>query len=211
MSRHSRFARSAALFGVLLITPALALAQNRERSAEVGLAATFTHFDTQTGLGNRVSPSVLVGYNFTKRHGAELVFNSQTATPRAGDSFRIDVDTLRLGYLFNAYPKEKIVSFFRLGLGWWNIDPEPHSAGSSQLEEGDTAFMLYSGGGVRWFVTPRVGIRLAATVDFIDRGSNYAHPDIQATGDLGVVFVLGGREPTEKPEEPEKPAEPTAP
>src|SRR5215475_2987612 len=78
----SRFARLAAIAAVVVLAPALAQAQNKDGSAEIGIAETFTHFDTQTSLAYRVSPSIMIGYNFTKRHGGELVYESATATPR---------------------------------------------------------------------------------------------------------------------------------
>ena len=209
MTHHYRLVRSAVTLAALLLLPAMTLAVTKDHSAEIGLAYTFTHFDTQTTLEYRVSPTVMVGYNFTKRHGVEVEFTSTTATTRKGPSFHVDVDTLRAGYVFNAFPKPKVVSFFRLGLGVWSIDPEPHKAGgsASRLDEGDTSVMLYSGGGFRFFITDRVAIRVAGSVDYIDAGNGLNHGDIQGSGDLGFVFMMGGREPAEKPaaEEEKKP------
>ena len=197
----TRFARPAVMFAALLLLPALALAQNKERSVELGLMYTFTHFDSQTGLAFKTSPTILVGYNHTKRHGLELMFNSMTATPRTGDSFLVDIDTLRLGYTFNAYPKPKVVSCFRIGAGVWVIAPESHVGGPDRLEDGDSNLLVYTGGAFRWYFHPRVGIRMGASIDFIDAGQGFTHPDVQATGDFGVVFLMGGREETEKSSE----------
>ena len=195
----SRSVRTALIVAVFLFLPAMALAQNKDGSAELGIAYTFNHFDTQTALSYRVSPSIMLGYNFTKRHGGELVFTSSTATPRKGESFQVDVDVVRVGYIFNAYPKPKVVSFFRFGFGAFVLSPEDHTSGPTRLEEGKSSFMIYSGGGFRWFVSSKVGIRLAASLDFIDASKGFANADVQATGDLGVVFLMGGHEPTEKP------------
>jgi len=201
MSPLSRSVRTALMVAVLLLIPAMAQAQNKDGSAEVGLAYTFTHFDTQTSLAYRVSPSIMLGYNFTKRHGGELVFTSTTATPRKGESFQVDVDVVRVGYIFNAYPKPKIVSFFRFGFGAFVLSPEAHTSGPARLEEGKSSFMIYSGGGFRWFLSPKIGIRLAGSLDFVDSGKGFANSDVQAAGDLGVVFLMGGHEPAEKPAE----------
>lgn len=206
MSCQSRRARIIFIMMVLLpFLPALSLAQNKDGSAEIGLAYTFDHFDSQTGLSYRVAPSIMVGYNFTKRHGAELEYTSLTATPRQGESFSVDVDILRLGYLFNAYPKPKVVSFFRFGAGIFSLNPEDHKKGPSRLEEGKTSSMIYSGGGLRWFIRPKIGIRLAASIDFVNSGRGFINGDVQAAGDLGFVFLMGGHEPVEKPTEDKKP------
>jgi len=206
MPHHRRFARTAVTLAALSLLPALALAETKGHSAEVGIAYTFTHFDTQTDLEYRLSPSIMAGYNFTKRHGAEVVFNSTTATPRKGDPLKVDVDVLRIGYVFNAQSKPKIVSFFRLGLGIWSIDPEPSPNPPPRLEEGDTSPMIYTGGGFRFFMTERLAIRVAGSFDYIDAGNGLAHGDVQATADLGFTFTMGGRESVEAP--PSEPAKP---
>src|SRR5262245_18677117 len=96
---------------LLALVPAAALAENKDGSIEVGLFATWLRFDPQSELDSRFAPSFLVAYNFTKRHGAEVIFTSATATPDAGASFPVDLDIMRIGYTYNAYPREKMVSF----------------------------------------------------------------------------------------------------
>jgi hypothetical protein len=193
--------RKALLCTVVALLPALLFAENKSGSVEVGGLLTFIRFDSQTELSSRFAPSLVVGYNFTKRHGAEFLLTSTTATPRTGPSIATDIDMLRVGYTFNAYPREKMVSFFRLGLGIWKIDPEENPEASDRLSESDSDLMIYSGGGVRFFIKPRLAIRLAGTVDFIDVGDGFSNPDVQATGELGVSFLLGGHEDVPKPDE----------
>jgi hypothetical protein len=196
----------ALLCAALTLLPAAALAENKRGSVELGALTSYVRFDSQTQIDSRFAPSVLVGYNFTRRHGAELMFTSLTATPDSGRSFKIDVDIFRLGYTFNAYPREKMVSFFRLGAGVWKLDPEEHPAASEALAESDSNPLIYSGGGIRYFFKPWLAARLAGTVDFIDSGDGFANAEVQATGELGVSFLLGGREEAPKPDE-EAPAE----
>ena len=196
---------------LLALVPTALLAENKEGSFELGLFTTWVRFDPQSDLDSRFATTFLVGYNFTKRHGGELVFTSTTATPDGGASFPVDVDMMRLGYTYNAYPKEKMVGFFRMGVGVWKIDPEEHPDAPERLEDSQSEPMIYSGGGLRYFFKPWLALRIAATVDFIDSGSGFPNADVQATGDLGVSFLLGGRETAAKPDETAPPAGETPP
>ncbi|MGH9868454.1 MAG: hypothetical protein ACREAA_09870 [Candidatus Polarisedimenticolia bacterium] len=195
---------------LLALVPTALHAENKDGSFEVGLFTTWVRFDPQSDLDSRFAPSLLVAYNFTKRHGGEMVFTSVTATPDQGTSFPVDVDIVRLGYTYNAYPREKMVSFFRLGVGVQRIDPEENADASERLEDDTTDPMIYSGGGLRYFIKPWLAVRLAASVDFIDAGNGFPNADIQATGDLGLSFLMGGREAA-PPADEEAPSNGTTP
>jgi hypothetical protein len=197
----------ALLCTALTLLPAVALAENKRGSVEVGVLTSFVRFDSQSELDGRFAPSLLVGYNFTRKHGAEFMFTSTTATPNAGPSIATDIDIIRLGYVYNAFPREKMVSFFRLGAGIWKIDPEDHPDATERLAESDSNPMIYSGGGIRYFFKPWLAGRLAGTVDFIDGGDGFANADVQATGEVGVSFLFGGREEAPEPDEAAPPAE----
>ena len=205
----ARLCKAVVCITLLALLPTALLAQNKDGSIEVGLFTTWVRFDPQSDLDSRFAPSLLVAYNFTKRHGGEIVFTSFTATPNQGDSFPVDMDIVRLGYTFNAYPREKMVSFFRIGVGVNRYDPEDHPEASERLEDPKTDPMIYSGGGLRYFLKPWMAIRLAASVDFIDSGNGFPNADVQATGDLGLSFLFGGRE--EAAPQDEAPSNGTAP
>src|SRR5262245_43668127 len=104
-----------------------AAAQNKDGSIELSLMESWVRFDGDSVLDDKIMPSFLVHYNFTKRHGAELQYTTGTATPDRGDSIDVDVNILRTGYVFNAYPTQKTVSFFRIGMGLWEQSPEDHT------------------------------------------------------------------------------------
>ncbi|HET9480351.1 MAG TPA: outer membrane beta-barrel protein [Candidatus Polarisedimenticolia bacterium] len=193
----------------LMLVSTDAPAQTKPGTFEIGAAATFVRFDTQAGIDSRFVPSFILGYYFTQRHGAELIFTTGSATPDKDPVIGIDFDIIRAGYTYNAYPKDKWSSFFRAGLGVLKLDPEPHPMSPERLEDSDDQYMVYSGGGARYHLGQRYAIRIAATVDFIDAGQGILNADLQATGELGFVFLLGGREPGSKPDEVEAtPAEP---
>jgi hypothetical protein len=214
MPQWSRIRKTLLCTPLMALLPAAALAQNKEHSIEVGIFTSFLHFDSQAELDTRFAPTVLVGYNFTKKHGGEFLWTDTTATPDQGDSFPVDVTIIRFGYTYNAYPKEKIVSFFRLGAGIFKLDPEENAAAPERLESSENNPMIYSGGGIRLFIKPWIAVRVAGSVDFIDAGDGFANADVQGTADFGLSFVFGGRESVEKPEETPpaegeaKPAEP---
>jgi hypothetical protein len=221
-SRH-RFARLALAALALSLLPSAAAAQNKARSVELGGFASFLRFDGETALSYRFVPSILVGYNFTKRHGIEAMGSFGSATPDAGPSFQTDVGIFRVGYTYNAYPKEKMVSLFRIGVGRWAIDPDrvpphvdpngvKHVVKVSAPEDNDQHFLFYLGGGVRFFIKEWLAIRVAGSFDVINTTGGIGKSDTQGTGDVGLVFLFGGREtPAEEPsaapadgEEPKK-------
>jgi len=189
--------RLAVLLAVAASLPVASWAETKAQSFEIGGALLFVRPDPDSDLSSRFAPRMILGYNFTKRHGAELLYDSFNMTPDNGPSFPIDVNVLRVGYVFNAYPKEKIVSFFRFGTGVWSLNPVDAPSGApSNLVENDSNFMLYSGGGFRYFLRDNLALRFSATIDFVQSTPGIANNEIEATGEFGVTFVLGGKEPS---------------
>lgn len=215
MPSISRFARPAVVALILVLLPASLRAENMKHSFELGGGFNYLHFDGQTSLDYTIGHYLLAGFNLTKRHGVELGVTMVTATPVEGSSFDTQVSVLRAGYTYNAYPRKKIVSFFRLGVGRFAIDPDRDPDAGSALESNDARFMLYTGGGVRFFITDWMGVRVSATWDVIDTGEGIGHLATQGSAELGMTFLIGGKEAEAEPAEPppaeEKPAEPETP
>ena len=187
----------AVALAIVTLLPAAALAENKAHSFEIGGALSWVRPDPDADLSNHFAPRMILGYNFTRRHGVEVLYDSFNATPDRGPSFPININVLRLGYTFNAYPKEKIVSFFRFGAGLWAVDPvdPPSTAGvPSTLRENDTNYLFYSGGGFRYFLRDNLALRFAATIDFVQTTPGIANNEVEATGEIGVTFLLGGKE-----------------
>ena len=175
----------------LLIVPSLALAENRKSAVEFAGLWSFIRYDSNAGLDSDFAPTALVGFHFTKRHAGELSLTTTTSTAEEG-GFSVDVDILRAGYTYNAYPRERVVSFFRSGFGTMALHPENDPDASERLASADHQLMFYGGAGVRFFFNDKIALRLDGTIDFIDGPEGFAHADIQATGSVGVSFVLGG-------------------
>lgn len=184
-------ARTLLIATFLLIAPSMAHAENRKNSIEFGGLWTFVRFDTNAGLESDFSPTAQLGFHFTKRHAAELSLTTGTATADFG-GFKVDVDILRAGYTYNAYPRERFVSFFRSGIGMMSLHPEEDPDASSRLDSADHQIMFYGGAGLRIFFNDTIAFRIDGTIDFIDGGEGFAHADVQASGGVGVVIVLGG-------------------
>ena len=210
-----RFVPPAVIALILVLLPVSLRAENMKHSFELGAGFNFLHFDGQTNLASTIGPSLLVGFNITKRHGVELGGTFLTATPSEGASFPVDVGVLRAGYTYNAYPRKKIVSFFRVGVGRFAISPERDPDAGSSLQDNDARLMVYTGGGVRFFLKDWMGIRVSATFDAIDNGNGAGHLATQASGELGVIFLLGGveaeAEPAETPAADQTPPAPETP
>ena len=193
------FNRSIQVFVVLAIVamlPTTASAANKKGSVEIGASFSFIRVDPETELDNEVTGTLLLGYNFTKRHGIEGTYSSFEARPDGGDPFPIDVDVFRLGYTYNTYPREKMSSFIRAGVGQWIIHPEKNSTASQTLEDSNHRTLIYAGGGVRFFINDTIAIRLDGSIDAIGR-DGFLQPDLNGTAGLGVIFVLGGHEPAD--------------
>lgn len=208
MPPSTRCLRLVMILAVLVSYSALAHAEIKERSFEIGVLPTFVHLDTQAGLTNKVAPTFLFGYFFTKRHGAELLYTRLGTWGEGAPIVDTDVDMWRLGYTFNASHKEKVSSFFRFGFGRWAINPDNVRGTPERLQSGDRNMMIYTGGGFRFRVTDLIGVRVAATVDLIDAFNGILNADIQATGEVGISIRFGGRgtsaEPAEQPAPPKE-------
>jgi len=211
----NRVVRTAMVALILVLLPMSLRAENMKHSFELGGGFNFLHFDGQTQLDTRIGPYLLLGYNFTKKHGVELGYSFMTATPVDDASFPVDVSVLRLGYTYNAYPRKKLVSFFRAGLGRFALGPEKDPRAPEALESNDARIMVYAGGGARFFITNWMAVRVSATFDAIDAGHGAGHLATQGSGELGMTFLLGGKEETEPAEPPpapeKKPDEPETP
>ncbi len=70
------------LVSILLISPVFA--ENDDGTWEVGGFMSFFRFDPDSDLDSRFAPSVLVGYNFTKRHSGEFTFSTLTTSAESG-------------------------------------------------------------------------------------------------------------------------------
>jgi len=179
--------------GLLALFPALGLAENEKHSFEVGAFGSYVHFDPQTDIDSDFSVSILAGFHFTKRHSLEFGFSSLTASPDT-EGFPITINTERLGYVFNAYPRAKFVSLFRVGVGRQGEDARSPNSGGERFDGPSRDLLIYGGGGFRYFFTPWIGLRIDGTFDFIEGDDGFISPEVQGIGNIGFIFLVGGKE-----------------
>lgn len=196
MPPFNRSIRVLVVLAIVAMLPTTASAANKEGSIEIGGNISFINIDPAIFVNNDFTSTLLMGYNFTKRHGIEATYSSFEGRPLSGDPFPIDVDIFRFGYTYNAYPREKIVSFLRAGVGTWIIHPEKSANAPDPLQQSDHRPLIYAGGGVRLFINDTIAIRIDGSIDAIDRDGFFT-PDINGTAGVGVVFLLGGHEPVD--------------
>ncbi len=170
------------------------VAQNDQGTLEVGGFASFVRFDPDSDIDPSIAPTVLVGYNFSKRHAGEISFTAVGSSAADGPAVDVDADIIRAGYTFNTYPKEKRVAFFRAGIGLLQLDVSEAPGTPDNLEDPDDEVFFYGGGGYRWFINRKWAVRLAGTLDFLEGDDGYKDVQIQGTMDLGVVYLFGTRD-----------------
>lgn len=200
---------AAATVAALAFLPARA--ENKARSVELGAASTFFHFDSETRLANDFGWSGFVHYNFTTRHGAEIYYSDTTASPKNGPAFPVEATYWRAGYVYTTSRRERLLPYFRVGLGWWNFDvPDNNGTFIDRLEGDSDGYLIYSGGGVRIALADHFGIRVGAGVELPSVTGGLSHLDVQGTGEVGVYVRFGGNKAPEAPAEPadSKPATP---
>ena len=195
MPAIGRSARFLTILTLLVLVPAVSLAVTKKHSFEIGILQTFSRFDTQYDVSNEWYQTIEVGFNFTHKHGLEVSFASFTANPDVGVGFPITVNNGRVGYVFNKTSREKFVSLLRFGVGRQSIDPAPHVGGSQSIEDLDRNFMWYGGGGFRYFFNDWIGLRFDGTLDFVYTKAGLEAADIQGTGNVGLIFSIGGKDP----------------
>lgn len=188
-----------ALFALILVgTPAMA-GQGEKGDWELGPYLGFGWLDDYEGLDpdDDVLYGGRVGYWFTSRWSLEAsgqILSTETdmdtpALTSLGLSDNVDADltSLRLNVLFHFLPGENCRPFLTVGAGSEKVDFD---------ELGDSSDLgLNAGGGFRFGITERFGLRLDARwisvdVEDIDRQSNFET-------NVGASWVFGGASPSD--------------
>lgn len=130
-----------------------------------------------------------VGYFFTPRfslEGSWQTLDSETNL-RGGSGvsdFDFDIISTRLNLLWNLKPGETFSPFVTAGLGVEKADAG--DAGDSS----DPSINV--GGGLRWYLTDHVGVRVDGRYVALEMGRPYEEHEANFEGTVGVLFTLGG-------------------
>ena len=146
-----------------------------------------------TGAGNRVrldlgtTPTYggRFGYNFNRAFGLEVeygyakpsinvdndhccVMGSGTVPYPNASVGHATIHMWDMDALFN-FGKKAVIGYFAMGLGGTTVSPDVANAGS------DTRFSMNLGGGVKFFFTPHVGLRVDGRYRTTDTGHHTNH------------------------------------
>ncbi|HEY3174447.1 MAG TPA: OmpA family protein [Candidatus Polarisedimenticolia bacterium] len=129
------------------------------------------------------------GYFFTSRWNLEVsaqqISTKTDFDPGLGlNNADVDLDSLRLNVLYNFRPGMEVRPFVTVGGGCEKFD------GHSYGESCDLGYN--AGGGLRWFVTPNLNLRLDGRYvrTHVGAGLNETEGNIEAT--VGIGFLIGG-------------------
>jgi len=184
------------LTAVLLLSPSTALpalAQNRAESWEFGPYLVGVDFDPDTEIEDEVGAGFRFGYNFTRQHEIEFLFDQVSTEDSVIGQINVDSGKIASNYLFNLnYQRHQpVVPYLTAGLGFIRFDVDDPFFGSD--DEVDTLFNF--GGGVRFFFGPVFNLRLDFRSVFF-QGDNVILRDLDFQNNefsFGIGWVLGGR------------------
>lgn len=171
-----------ALLCVVMLTPAVASAQSR---VEVSGIVGWTVSDGVAGDGIRAQDGNIydaidikdafswgfgVGFNVTETTEVGFLFNQQMSTLRVQGTNTVDIGDMNVNsyhpyFAYNFGESDAALRPFVLfGIGATSYSSVAFSrAGFSGETGGETQFSTVWGGGVKYFASPNVGIRISAT------------------------------------------------
>lgn len=165
---------AAALAAALTATPAIA--QIRPGAVTVSPMVGGYAFDGDQNLQDRAVYGLGVGYDISKRWGAELMGNyiDGRSDQGRGDN---QVSSLRADALYHFRPEKRLVPYLSAGVGGIHFDPDYRSNSTDPLVD--------LGAGIKYFLSPRVALRgdLRNLYSFDDTETNWS-----AAGGLTLLF-----------------------
>ena len=180
------------LSAVILIQAASrpALAEVTKGTWEVGLFASFATYDNGSTLDDSITFGGRGAYFFKDAHGVEIDLNiGSTDVNTAGSNADFDLRRISLNYIHNFQLKResRLQPILLAGFGYFNIDDGMND---------DTATTLQIGGGSRITISPRLVVRIDATL-FRWRGDRVVTmPDDFFSFEItaGISFLIGAGE-----------------
>ena len=194
---------------VLVLFSVAGMAHAGERAGALSVSpfvGGYVYDDSQPLLENRVVYGARLGYDWTDNFASELGFDYVWARLKASDS-ELDAYSYRLDLLYNFMPHSSIVPYIAVGGGGETLRYFQHDV---------TDGTLNGGGGVKFFLTDNVALRLDGRYILDFHEPTYHNWEYTA----GVSFLFGGHKAAaaaaseaapqaETPLEPVPAAEPT--
>ncbi len=165
-----------ALATALATTPAAA--QIRPGSVTLSPMVGGYSFDGDQNLENRAVYNLGLGYDLSRRWGAELTGSYIDTRSDAGRG-DAEVSSLRADALYYFRPGERLVPYLSAGFGAIRLDPD---AGSSSTDP-----LVDLGAGIKYFLSPRVALR--GEVRNLD---SFNETEVNWSAAAGLTFLFGG-------------------
>ena len=181
------------LLPLLLSATSLARAQNRAESWELGPYVVGTDFDSQAEIEDAAGIGFRFGYNFTRLHEVEILFDAVHTQDSVINQIDIDEGKFEANYVFNfnVQRHQPVVPYLTAGLGFVHFKVDDPIFGTD--DETDSLFNF--GGGVRFFFTKTFNLRLDFRSVFF-QGDNVVLRDLDYQDNefsAGVGWILGSR------------------
>ena len=174
------------MFGLAILVGATgtARAEWKSNSMEVGVYAPYEFFDNKAALDDSFGIGARFGYKFVKGHEVEAGWNDISSKLDAGvfGKFDTDIRTFNLGYLYNWTKSKGLTPFVTGGVG--NSRIHVNGGGS------ESDMSLYGGGGVRFYFSNSLNIRLEGDYQRINVPGTTLSNWIAA---VGVGWSFGGK------------------
>jgi OOP family OmpA-OmpF porin len=149
-------------------------------------------FDESQPLEHGFTLGAGAGYNFTRNWTAEFVFDAINTQMDPGGMDATGY-LYRVEGLYRFRAEKKLVPYLAVGVGWLKID--------SYSGIMDTSFITNYGGGLKYFITDRIGLRGDVRHLIVE---DRFHKNMLVT--LGVDFLFGKKkEPVAAPAPPPPP------
>jgi opacity protein-like surface antigen len=173
-----------AVLAILVAATGTASAAWKENSFEVGLYLPYYSYDSDLRLDDDFGLGIRFGYKFGKGHEIEVGYDRVGTSFDAGPfgDFDLDVNTLRVGYLYNWTKVKAVTPFVTGGLGSTDFD---FDQGGSESDSN-----WFAGGGVRFYFSDDFNLRLEGDYQTINGDNDTANNLIVAAG---VGWSFGGK------------------
>lgn len=168
-----------AIVSISFFLASTALAQNEAATATVSPYVGGYTFDGGQNLDTSLISGVRVGYNFTRRVGAEILFGAMEPDSELPSSGNTDAYRYGGDMLYHFMPDSKLVPFAAAGLGGLTID---YPSGTKD----QTHPYVNYGGGLMYFLVDWLALRgdLRHIIVFDGGHSNFEYT-------AGVTFQFG--------------------
>ena len=176
---------AAAWVTLALIGGSSSWADMRKGGVELGAYVYRADFDSDSGIDNDEGFGGRLGILFTERHEMEFSFE-YLSTEDEFFGLDVDLDTFKIGYIYNFIPDSFVSPFITVGGGFQEAEID-------LFDDVVTDPMAFGGGGVRFFIGNVFNFRLDGQFQVIFPDDDPDDALYDGLLQAGVGWVIGGR------------------